>query len=259
VCYNDIQLTETAPAVEKLPDMTDNLDDRPALPTWLGGLAASSMIIAFYLIFVWVSTERTMGVIQRIFYFHVPAATVSFVAAFVGGIASILYLKTRDSRYDDLSLAANESILVFETINIVMGSLWAKRVWGIWWTWDARLTSSFLLLLIYIAYIMARRATHSEQRANICAVICIFGMADVPLIYMSNRLFRTQHPAPVLGGGEKSGLAQDMLLTFLAAHVAMFMLWWCVIRIRSRVARLERAAEGLTRRTFELADYREGL
>jgi ABC-type transport system involved in cytochrome c biogenesis permease subunit len=147
--------------------MTDNLDDRPALPTWLGGLAASSMIIAFYLIFVWVSTERTMGVIQRIFYFHVPAATVSFVAAFVGGIASILYLKTRDSRYDDLSLAANESILVFETINIVMGSLWAKRVWGIWWTWDARLTSSFLLLLIYIAYVVAQRTAREHLRRDL--------------------------------------------------------------------------------------------
>ncbi len=237
--------------------MVEDFDEKPALPIWLIGLTAGSMIIALYLIFVWVSTERTMGLIQRIFYFHVPAAAVSFFAAFVGGIASILYLKTRDSRYDDLSLAANESILVFETINIVMGSLWAKRVWGIWWTWDARLTSSFLLLLIYVAYVLVRRSMEGEQRATLCAVICIFGMADIPMIYMSNRLFRTQHPAPVLGGDENSGLAPDMLLTLLAANVAMLMLWWCVIRVRRRVARLERAAEGLTRRTFEAADYQE--
>jgi heme exporter protein C len=235
-------------------NMDGDLYDEPAVPLWLGLLAASSMFVALYLIFIWVSTERTMGIVQRIFYFHVPAAMVSFLAAFVGGMASILYLKTRDERYDDLSLAANESILVFETINIVMGSLWARPVWGIWWTWDARLTSSFLLLLIYGAYVIVRQSLQAEQRATICAVICIFGMADVPLVYMSNRLFRTQHPAPVIGGGENSGLAPDMRLTFIAANVAMVLLWWCVVRLRRRVARLERAAEGLTRRTFELTN-----
>ncbi len=233
--------------------MTD-LDDKPALPLWLVLPAAVSMMVALYLIFVWVSTEQTMGIVQRIFYFHVPAAMVSFFAVFVGGVASLLYLKTRDERYDDLSFAANESILVFETINIVMGSLWARPVWGIWWTWDARLTSSFLLLLIYGAYVIVRQSLPADQRATICAVICIFGMADVPLVYMSNRLFRTQHPSPVIGGGENSGLAPDMLFTFLFANFAMALLWWCVIRVRRRVARLERLVEGLTRRTFDLVD-----
>lgn len=229
-------------------------DDKPALPVWLLGLTAAAMLLLLYLVFEWVSTERTMGIVQRIFYFHVPAAAVAFVACFVGGVASILYLVTRDSGYDDLSLAANESIVVFETVNIVMGSLWARPVWGIWWTWDARLTSSFLLLLIYAAYLMVRQAAPVEQRGVTCAVICILGMADVPLIYMSNRLFRTQHPAPVMGGGENSGLAPEMLLTLLAGFAAMLLLWWCVIRVRRRVARLERAVEDLTRRTNELVD-----
>src|ERR1700688_5214759 len=115
--------------------MDQEFDDRPAVPVWMGGLAAVSMLVTLYLVFFWVSTEATMGIIQRIFYFHVPAAFVSFWAAFVGGVASILYLRTRDERYDDLSLAANESIVIFEAINIIMGSLWGKRVWGIWWTW----------------------------------------------------------------------------------------------------------------------------
>jgi len=234
--------------------MTEQLDETPALPLWLILPVVASMLVALYLMFVWVSTERTMGIVQRIFYFHVPAAMVSFLAAFVGGVASLLYLKTRDERYDDLSLAANESILVFETVNIVMGSLWARPVWGIWWTWDARLTSAFLLLLIYGAYVIVRQSLEPERRATICAVICIFGMADVPLVYLSNRLFRTQHPAPVIGGGENSGLAPDMLFTFFFAHFAMALLWWCVIRVRRRVARLERAVDGLTRRTFELVD-----
>ena len=156
--------------------------------------------------------------------------------------------------YDDLSLAANESIVVFESINIVMGSLWARPVWGIWWTWDARLTSSFVLLFLYAAYLMVRRAAPVEQRGVVCAVICILGMLDVPLIYMSNRLFRTQHPSPVLGGGENSGLAPDMLKTFLVALLTMGLLWWCVLRVRLRVARLDRAVEDLTRRTNELVD-----
>src|SRR5450432_599515 len=149
--------------------MTPKTDDSPALPPWLLAVASAAMLVALYMIFMWVSTEATMGIIQRIFYFHVPAATVSFWAVFVGGVASLLYLKTRDSKYDDLALAANESIVVFEAINIMMGSIWGRRVWGIWWTWDARLTSSFLLILIYMAYVIVRRAVAAEQRPTICA------------------------------------------------------------------------------------------
>jgi heme exporter protein C len=231
-------------------------DDSPAIPLWLGIPAMAAMLAAFYLIFMWVPTEATMGIVQRIFYFHVPAAAVSFTASFVGGIAAILYLVKRDSKYDDLSLAANESVVVFQLVNITMGTMWAKPVWGIWWTWDARLTSSFLLLCIYAAYLVLRKAAPVESRASLCAVICILGMADVPLIYLSNRLFRTQHPSPVIGGGEGSGLAPEMTATLMTGMAAMFLLWWCVLRVRRRVARLERAAEDLTRRTHELVEER---
>ena len=90
----------------------------------------------------------------------------------------------------------------------------------------------------------------------ICAVVCILGMADVPLVYMSNRLFRTQHPSPVLGGGQNSGLAPQMLITLLFGMFTMMLLWWCVLKVRRRVARLQRAAEDLTRRAHELEDLR---
>jgi heme exporter protein C len=233
-----------------------SFEDSPAVPLWLGIPALAAMLGTLYLIFNWVPTEATMGIVQRIFYFHVPAAAVSFTASFVGGIAAILYLTKRDSKYDDLSLAANETVVVFQLVNIIMGTMWAKPVWGIWWTWDARLTSSFLLLCIYAAYLVLRKAAPVESRASICAVICILGMADVPLIYMSNRLFRTQHPSPVMGGGEGSGLAPEMGMTLGAGMLAMFLLWWCVLRVRRRVARLERAAEDLTRRTHELVEER---
>jgi heme exporter protein C len=213
--------------------------------------AGVAMLLALYLIFMWVPTEATMGIIQKIFYFHVPAGIVAFWAAFIGGAASLLYLKTRDPRHDDLALAANESVVVFSAINILLGALWGKRVWGIWWTWDARLTSAFLLLLIYCAYLILRRSTPREQRAVVSAVVCLFGMADVPLVYLSNRLFRTQHPSPVLGGGDDSGLAPEMLATFIACNVAMFLLWWCILRARRRVATLERRLDALTRLQYD--------
>lgn len=231
-------------------------DDSPAVPLWLGVPALAAMLAALYLIFMWVPTEATMGIVQRIFYFHVPAAAVAFTASFVGGIAAILYLVNRDSKYDDLSLAANESVVVFQAVNIIMGIMWARPIWGIYWTWDARLTSSFLQLCIYAAYLVLRKAAPMEGRATICAVISILGMADVPLIYMSNRLFRTQHPSPVIGGGEGSGLAPEMTATLMTGMAAMFLLWWCMLRVRRRVARLDRAVEDLTRRTHELVEER---
>ena len=211
------------------------------------------MPITMCLIFVWAPTEATMGIIQRIFYFHVPAATAAFWAVFAGGVSSLLYLKTSERRYDDLALAANESVVVFSAINIVMGSIWSRRVWGIWWTWDARLTSSLLLVLIYTAYLVVRKATPIDQRGTVGAILCILGMTDVPLIYMSNRIFRTQHPAPVLGGGEGSGLHPDMLVTFLVANAALLLLWWCIIRVRRRIVTLERRLESLTRRAHAIA------
>lgn len=236
--------------------MVNEFDDKPALPLWLGATAALAMMAHLYLVFMWVPTEATMGIVQRLFYFHVPAAVVQFTACFVGGIAAILYLVKRDNRYDDLSLAANETVLVFGAVNIVMGMMWAKPIWGIWWTWDARLTSSFLLLFLYAAYLVIRPAAPVEARATVCAVVCILGMADVPLVYMSNRLFRTQHPSPVLGGGQGSGLAPEMLKTLFFGMFTMLLLWWCVLSVRRRVARLERAAADLTRRAHELDDLR---
>jgi heme exporter protein C len=231
-------------------------EDSPAIPDWLGFAALAAMIAALAHIFLWVPPEATMGNIQRVFYFHVPAAFVAFTASFVGGIAAILYLVKRDGKYDDLSLAANESVVVFQAVNIVMGIMWAKPVWGIWWTWDARLTSSFLQVCIYAAYLVLRKAAPVDGRAAICAVISILGMADVPLIYMSNRLFRTQHPSPVMGGGQGSGLAPEMYLTWAAGTLAMYLLWWCVLRVRRRIARLDRAVEDLTRRSHELVEER---
>jgi heme exporter protein C len=236
--------------------MAAEFDDKPAVPPWLIAAAALAMMVHLYLVFMWVPTEATMGIVQRLFYFHVPAAMAAFVACFVGGIAAILYLVKRDPRYDDLSLAANESLVAFEAINIGLGMMWAKPIWGIWWTWDAKLTSALLLLFLYVAYLAIRSAAPVEHRATVCAVVCILGMADVPMVYMANRLFRTQHPSPVIGGAEGSGIEPSMLFTLFFGIFTMVLLWACVVSVRRRVARLERAAEDLTRRAHELEDFR---
>jgi heme exporter protein C len=236
--------------------MQSEFDAKPAVPLWLLASAAVAMVVHLYLIFCWVPTEAKMGVVQRLFYFHVPAAMTAFVACFVGGAAAIIYLVKRDPKWDDLSLAANETLVVFEALNIGLGMMWAKPIWGIWWTWDAKLTSAFLLLFLYVSYLVIRPAAPEDQRAVTCAVVCILGMADVPLVYMSNRLFRTQHPSPVIGGGPDSGLDPRMYVVLGFGVFTMLLLWSCVLLMRKRVARLERASADLTRRAHELEDLR---
>ena len=212
------------------------------------------MLVSLYLIFVWVPTERTMGIVQRIFYFHVSSAFTAFLAFVIGGVASILYLVKRDHRYDDLSVACNESGLVFAVVNLITGSLWAKPVWLVWWAWDVRLTTMLLLALIYAGYLILRQSiSEPSQRAVACAVVSIFGVVDIPIVYMANRWWRMQqHPEPVILGGEGSGLHPDMRTTLIVATAAMFVLLWCLVRARRRLEQTRREAEALRREVYAL-------
>lgn len=219
---------------------------RPAVPLWLGIATVTAMVINLYLIFLWAPTENTMGNVQRIFYFHVPSALLADFAFVFGGAMAIAFLKWKKPILDEFSVAGNETGLIFTLVNIVMGVMWARPVWGIWWTWDARLTSQFILVLIYIGYLMVRRGVEDPtQRANLCAVISIFGLADVPIVYLSNRLFRTQHPAPVMLGDKDSGLAPEMLFVFLFSMFSFALLLICLVRLRQRLEALKRHVHGL--------------
>jgi heme exporter protein C len=161
-------------------------------------------------------TEQTMGEIQRIFYYHVPSAWVAFLCFFANFAASIWYLATKCEKADAVAVSTAEVGVVFNTIVLVTGPLWAKPVWGIWWTWDARLTSTFIMWLIYISYLLLRKfSTADEQTPKLAAALAIFGFVDVPIVYMSIRWWRTQHPSPVIGGGENSGLDPRMLHALL--------------------------------------------
>lgn len=187
-----------------------------------------------------------MGIVQRIFYIHVPSAAMAGVGFTIGGVASIQYLASRKHSFDELSVACNEVGLVFAVVNLVTGSLWAKPIWGVYWAWDARLTSMLLLALIYVAYLILRQSiSEPTQRAVVCAVVSIFGMVDMPIVYMANQWWRTQHPQPVLSG--EGSIDPSMQFVFYFSCVAMLGLFWCLVRVRRRIEEMRREADALRR------------
>ena len=225
---------------------------RSAVPRPLAAVTALLLLVSMYLIFAWVPTEASMGIVQRIFYIHVSSAAVAFAGFFLGGFAAIGYLANRATARDDLSVACNEVGLLFACVNLITGCLWAKPVWGVYWAWDARLTTMLLLALIYAAYLILRESiSEPGQRAVVCAVVSIFGMVDVPIVYMANRWWRTQHPAPVIGGG--GSLDPRMLFVLLFTMFSLGMLYWCLVRQRRRLEALGKQADALRRQVQAMA------
>ncbi len=190
--------------------------------------------------------EKTMHEIQRIFYFHVPSAWTAFVAFFIAFIAQIAYLAKRDMKWDWLAVSACEVGLAFCSVVLVTGPIWAKPVWGIWWTWDARLTSTFVLWLLYVSYLVLRTlVSDPNRRATLSAVFGIFAYLDVPLVYFSIRLWRTQHPQPVILGGAGSGLNPTMTHVLLFCWLALLTLMVILLRQRYRLEEARHEVEAL--------------
>src|SRR5437773_6928146 len=165
----------------------------------LGILVLVLMIANLYMIFVFAPNEATMGVIQRIFYFHLPFGVSSYISAYLLGFASIMYLIKHDFKWDRLADSAGEMGILFTSLSIMSGALWAKPVWGIWWTWDARLTLQFLLGLIFLSYLMLRAyLPEREKKAALGGVFGVLAMVDVPFNYLSIRWWDpaspTRHP-----------------------------------------------------------------
>ena len=167
----------------------------------LAVLTAALLSWGLYGALVKAPTEQTMGDVQRIFYYHVPSAWTAFCLFFVNLAASVWYLARRSLKADALAVASAEVGVVFCTIVLVTGPIWARPVWGIWWTWDLRLTLTLVLWLIYVSYLILRRFSTSGQTPKMAAVLAVLGALDVPLVYFSIWFFRTQHPQPVMGGG----------------------------------------------------------
>ena len=191
------------------------------------------MLMAIAMMFFYAPIESEMGIVQKIFYFHVPLAWNAFLGFAIVFFASFRYLATRDPKWDARAVSAAEVGVLFTTLVLITGPIWAKPVWGIWWTWDARLTLTFVLWLIYMGYLMLRRYVESpERRAVLAAVIGVTGFVDVPLVYFAIRWWRTQHPQPVIMGGEDSGLDPRMAATLWVSTAAYLLLFTVLYRRR---------------------------
>ena len=201
--------------------------------------ALLSVTLSLLLIFLYAPTDLNQGSIQRILYVHAPSAMMMYLAVAVLAVASILVLARRDdwARWDRIASASAEVGVVFLTIVLVTGPIWGHKVWGAWWVWDARLTSTLVLWLILLGYLVFRALSPTgERRARLSAVIGIVGSVDVPVIHFAVTWWRTLHPGPVapLPGGDQ--LPGSMLLTLLVSFVAFTFLFAVLLTLRIRQA-----------------------
>ena len=209
----------------------------------LAALIAVLMAWGYYQAIYVAPLDAMQGEIFRVIFYHVPSAEVAFLFFAVSLAGSIGYLVMKRNSpvgaqaADAWAVAGAEVGVVFCTVVLITGPLWARRAWGIWWTWDARLTTTLVLWLIYVSYLLLRRFAAGPQMQTLAAVLGIFGAVDVPIVYMSNRWWRTQHPAPVFGGGEGSGM-DPVMKTALLWNMLAWTAWGIyVLYLRYRVER----------------------
>src|SRR5580658_9171862 len=200
-------------------------------------VTGSLMIWGFYQAMYVAPSDAMQGEISRIIYYHVPSFAAAFTFFSVSFLGSIGFLSFRRSRpewaqvADAWALAGAEVGVLFCTVVLTTGPLWGRRAWGIWWTWDARLTTTLVLWLIYVSYLLLRRFAAGPQMQTMAAVLGIFGALDAPIVYMSNRWWRTQHPAPVFGGGEDSGIKDPLMLHAWAWNLLAWFAWGMLILV----------------------------
>lgn len=211
----------------------------------LTGFGVVLAVVSLYLVFMWVPTEASQGIVQRIFYYHVPSAWVAFVAFFMVFLGGLVYLWKRDPRWDVVAYSAAEIGVIFTTITLITGVIWAKPIWFVWWTWDARLTSTLVLWMMYVAYLLVRAYAPPSQAPAFGAVLGILGFVDVPIVYLSIYWWRTLHPQPVIAGGPDAGLPGSMLFTLLVSLAAFTVLFVILLRLRYAVRQLEGEVEEL--------------
>jgi heme exporter protein C len=214
--------------------------------------AGALFLVTLWAVFFWVPTDAGLGLSQRIFYYHVPSATTSFLGFAAGGVASALFLKTRRSDWDHAAHAAIGVAMTFATIVLLTGSIWARTAWGTWWTWDARLTTFLVLWALFASYSLLRGFTRgSELGPRYAAVLAVVGALNIPLVMMATRLWRTIHPQVIRnpqGGIQDPAMRATLGLCMIAFFVLFAWLW----ALRVRVLRLDERVELLT------ADVAEG-
>src|SRR5271165_4155 len=205
----------------------------------MGAAVLFLVVAAAYASFYVAPEERTMGPIQRIFYFHAASAWAGMTAFIVCFVANLAYVLRRNQKWDCVGVSAAEVGLTFTTVVLITGPIWAHPVWGIWWTWDARLTSTFVLWLLYVSYLMLRSLLEEpERRAQLSALFGIFAFLDVPLVFGAIRWWRTQHPQPVIMGSPGSGLEPTMRRVFFFSVLAMHALMVLLLSERYRLEKM---------------------
>jgi heme exporter protein C len=198
--------------------------------------AVALMLAAAAAIFLYAPTDALQGPVQRIFYLHVSAAIAAYGCFAVVLVGGLIYLRNGSLVADRFARAGALVGLVFTTVTLVMGMLWAKPIWGTYWTWDARLTSTLVLWIIYAGYLMVRRlAEPGRQAARFAAVVGIFGFIDVPVVHFSVTWWRTVHPGPII---VNDALPPEMLATFLFTMACTIVLAAVMIGIRYRIETL---------------------
>jgi heme exporter protein C len=226
--------------------VTAGLLDRPGWQHLHFAIVALLMAASIYVVFGVAPEERTMGVVQRIFYFHVPSALSAFLGVGVCAAASAAYLWTRNRRFDVLAHAAAELAVLFCTIVLVTGPIWARPVWGVWWTGEVRLTSTLVLWLILVGYLVLRgSAENPDQAARWGAVVAIVAALDIPIIYKSVEWWRGLHPRVLKATGGQ-GLDPAMEKTLLLCTVTFFLLFVYLLAQRCRLGFLQHDVEALT-------------
>jgi heme exporter protein C len=202
---------------------------------WAAG-AVGLMLVAGAAIFLYAPTDYLQGPVQRIFYLHVSSAIAAYGCFAVVLLGGIIYLRTENPVADRFARAGEVVGVVFTTVTLVMGMLWAKPIWNTFWTWDARLTSTLVLWIIYAGYLLVRRlAEPGRQAARLAAVVGIFGFIDVPVVHFSVTWWRTQHPGPII---VNDALPAQMLATFLFTMASTLVLAGVMVWIRYRIETL---------------------
>lgn len=219
-------------------------DVRETGPDWLLIVAVLAVLATLARAIWFTPPEALQGAAQKIFYVHAPSAWVAFLAFGLTALAGLLYLWLRDLRLDRIAESSAEVGVVFTTVVLITGPLWGKPVWGTWWTWDARLTSTLFLWFIYLGYLVLRGAIEDRAlRARYSAVLGALGALLIPFIHLSVYLFRTLHPRPIVLKPSAPSLPGNMLLTLLLAFGAFTLLYVALLRARYRLAGLRDAVD----------------
>ena len=201
------------------------------------------LFAALIMIFFFTPEEASQGLVQKIFYIHVSSAITMYLAFFIAFLSSILYLSDQKIIWDEVSVSAVEVGLLFCSIVLVTGPIWARPIWGTWWTWEPRLTTTFLLFMLYVSYLIARQAITSHRKARMSAVISIVAFIDVPLIHYSVKLWRGIHPSVI--NNKSGGLPASMQITLAVAMLSMILFFTSLFLTRWKIEKNKNNLEKL--------------